>query len=76
MHLYGKVEIYLNKTDVDSIQTFNKSKIDYTKFAMKGQYMNRLLLTNKDKELYCKNCYYIVAVVAEKLTESTLFYSD
>jgi hypothetical protein len=26
--------------------------------------------------LYCDGCYYIVGVVALKVTESTLFYGD
>ena len=26
--------------------------------------------------MFCEGCYYIVAVVSKKLTESTLFYGD
>jgi len=37
--------------------------------------MNRLLLT-KDDPLFCEGCYYLIAVVGKKLTESTLFYGD
>ncbi len=37
--------------------------------------MNRLIL-EKSNKLYCDNCYYLVAVVASKITESTLFYGD
>jgi hypothetical protein len=35
--------------------------------------MNRLIVTQKDK-IFCKNCYYLVAVVGQKLTKSTLFF--
>lgn len=37
--------------------------------------MNRLILSNSSN-LYCSKCYYLVAVVALKVTESTLFYGD
>lgn len=37
--------------------------------------INRLILENTSR-LYCKSCYYIVAVVADILTESTLYFGD
>ena len=42
---------------------------------MKGQYMNRLVLETTNP-IFCDNCSYIIAVVAEKVTESTLFYGN
>lgn len=73
--MYGKVEIYINKTTINSIKQFSSSNNNISMFSRKGQFMNRLILTNKD-DLYCDHCLYIVAVVALKVTESTLFYGD
>jgi len=67
LHIYGSVDIYLNKTDITAIKQLKKDKIDYTQFKKKGQYMNRLVLSSKD-EIFCEGCYYIIAVVAKKLT--------
>jgi len=75
LHVYGSVDIYLNKTDFTAIKQFKKDNINFTKFNKKGQYMNRLVLSSKD-EIFCEGCYYLIAVVANKLTESTLFYGD
>lgn len=47
LHLYGKVEIYLNKTDSKGIQKFDSSLTHPTDFSMKGQFMNRLVLDHQ-----------------------------
>ena len=67
LHIYGSVDIYINKTDITGIKQLKKDKIDYTKFSKKGQYMNRLVLSRKD-EIFCEGCFYLVAVAARKLT--------
>jgi hypothetical protein len=44
MHLYGKVEIYLNRTNSRGIQKFDSASSHPKDFTMKGQFMNRLVL--------------------------------
>lgn len=65
----------MNRIDSKGIQNFHSSSTKPTNFAMKGQFMNRLVLEHQN-ELFCDGCYYIIAVVALKVTESTFFYGD
>ena len=44
-------------------------------FERKSDLHNRLLVDERD-EIFCRRCYYLVGVLAEKSTESTFFYGD
>ena len=45
LHVYGRVEIYLNKTNEETLKKIKEGDLNYKDFKMKGQYMNRLVLT-------------------------------
>ena len=52
-----------------------KKKISFSDFEYEGDRHNRLLMT-PDNKYFCQNCLYILAVVAQKHTESSLFLGD
>jgi hypothetical protein len=75
LHVYGRVEFYLNHTSSSALQTFRSENADPSTFQFKGQYINRLVL-EQDNVLFCEGCSYLLAVVAQKVTRSTLFFGD
>jgi hypothetical protein len=76
LHKYGYVNFFLNKTTNNDVADIMKGKkVDYKTFEFEGEKKNRLFL-NSSHSLFCKGCLYILAVVAVKPTESSLFLGD
>lgn len=63
----------MNRTHPESISKLvNEKEIKYEEFRIKGEYKNRLLM---DEDL-CENCYYILACVAKKNTDTSVYLGD
>lgn len=73
IHVYGEIDFYLNRTSPDTISKLVEEKeIKYEEFKIKGEYKNRLLMD----EGLCENCYYILACVARKNTDTSIYLGD
>lgn len=63
----------MNRTTTDEItKLVNEKTIKYEKFKIKGEYKNRLLM----EENLCENCYYILACVAKKNSDTSIYLGD
>lgn len=73
IHVYGDIEFYINRTTTDEItKLVNEKSIAYEKFKIKGEHNNRLLM----EENLCENCYYILACVAKRNSDTSIYLGD
>jgi hypothetical protein len=76
LHKYGRVEMYLNQTNQEEVANFmTLKKVSYQDFQFRSEHKNRLLL-NDTNRFFCQGCHYLLAVVAVKHTESSLYLGD